>query len=94
MTVRWIVTDASWQNAVVAGATDADAAKNPFDLKKTFDAYNSWQLAKPGAQNQATDAATLSLPHGFKAELIRSAQPGEDGARQRHLALGTRGDQA
>lgn len=76
--VRWIATDASWQNAVVVGATDADATKNPFDLKKTFDAYNSWQLAKPGAQNQATDPATLTLPPGFKAELIRSAQPGED----------------
>lgn len=76
--VRWIVTDATWQNAVVAGPTDADPATNPFDLKKTFDAYNSWQLAKPGAQNQATDPATLTLPPGFKAELIRSAQPGED----------------
>lgn len=76
--VRWIVTDAAWQNAVVSGSTDADPAKNPFDLKKAFDAYNSWQLAKPGAQNQATDAATLSLPSGFKAELVRSAQPGED----------------
>lgn len=76
--VRWIVTDAAWQNAVVSGPTDADPAKNPFDLKKAFDAYNSWQLAKPGAQNQATDAATLSLPTGFKAELVRSAQPGED----------------
>jgi putative heme-binding domain-containing protein len=76
--VRWIATDASWKNAVVMGATDADPATNPFDLKKTFDAYNSWQLAKPGAQNQATDPATLTLPLGFKAELIRSAQPGED----------------
>ncbi len=76
--VRWIVTDTSWQNAAVAGPTDADPATNPFDLKKTFDAYNSWQLAKPGAQNQATDPATLTLPPGFKAELIRSAQPGED----------------
>ena len=76
--VRWIVTDASWQNSVVSGSTDAEAAANPFDLKKAFDAYNSWQLAKPGAQNQATDAATLSLPPGFKAELVRSAQPGED----------------
>lgn len=76
--VRWIATDASWQNAVVSGPTDADQATNPFDLKKTFDAYNSWQLAKPGAQNQATDPATLTLPPGFKAELIRSAQPGED----------------
>lgn len=76
--VRWIVTDAAWKNAVVMGPTDADPATNPFDLKKTFDAYNSWQLAKPGAQNQATDPATLTLPPGFKAELIRSAQPGED----------------
>lgn len=76
--VRWIATDATWQNAVVMGATDADSATNPFDLKKTFDAYNSWQLAKPGAQNQATDPSTLTLPPGFKAELIRSAQPGED----------------
>lgn len=76
--VRWIVTDDSWQNAVVAGSTDADPATNPFDLKKTFDAYNSWQLAKPGAQNQATDPATLTLLPGFKAELIRSSQPGED----------------
>lgn len=76
--VRWIVTDAAWQNASVLGSTDADPAKNPFDLKKAFDAYNSWQLAKPGAQNQATDAASLSLPPGFKAELVRSAQPSED----------------
>ncbi|MGV3663285.1 MAG: hypothetical protein ACO1TE_24140 [Prosthecobacter sp.] len=78
--VRWIATDEAWKNAKahVAGSTDADPATNPFDLKKTFDAYNSWQLAKPGAQNQATDPATLTLPPGFKAELIRSAQPGED----------------
>jgi hypothetical protein len=76
--VRWIVTDAAWQNGVVSGSTDADPSKNPFDLKKAFDAYNSWQLAKPGSQNAATDAATLSLPPGFKAELVRSAQPGED----------------
>ncbi len=76
--VRWIVTDDSWKNAIVAGTTDADPATNHFDLKKTFDAYNSWQLAKPGVQNQATDPSTLTLPPGFKAELIRSAQPGED----------------
>jgi putative heme-binding domain-containing protein len=76
--VRWIVTDETWKNAQVLGSTDADPATNPFDLKKAFDAYNSWQLAKPGAQNQATEPATLTLPPGFKAELIRSAQPGED----------------
>jgi len=76
--VRWIVTDETWKNAQVLGSTDADPATNPFDLKKALDAYNSWQLAKPGAQNQATEPATLTLPPGFKAELIRSAQPGED----------------
>lgn len=76
--VRWIVTDGGWTNAQVAGPTDVDPAANPFDLKKTFDAYNSWQLAKPGTQNQATDPATLTLPPGFKAELVRSAPPGED----------------
>lgn len=76
--VHWIVTDGSWKNAQASGSTDDDPGTNPFDLKKTFDAYNSWQLAKPGAQNHATDPATLTLLPGFKAELIRSAQPGED----------------
>ena len=79
---QWIASDASWKTkagaAVVRGAVDADGTKNPFDFKNTFDAYNSWQLAKPGNQNQATDPATLILPPGFKAELIRSSQPGED----------------
>jgi putative heme-binding domain-containing protein len=76
--VRWIATDASWQNAHVVGSTDVDPGTNPFDLKKTFDAYNSWQLAKPSAQNQATDPASLTVLPGFKVELVRSAQPGED----------------
>lgn len=78
--VRWIPTDAKWTSpdgkVVVHG--EVDAAKNPFDLKKTFDAYNSWQLAKPGAQSQATDPKDFTLLPGFKAELVRSAQPGED----------------
>ena len=76
----WLITDAAWKTPE-GGAVKTlpmDAQANPFDFKKTFDAYNSWQLAKPGAQNQATDPATLTLPPGFKAELIRSAQPGED----------------
>lgn len=80
--VRWIPTDATWTSpdgkVVSLGAVDADGATNPFDLKKTFDAYNSWQLAKPGTQSQATDPKELTLPPGFKAELVRSAQPGED----------------
>lgn len=79
---QWIASDASWRTkvgaVVVRGPVDADAAKNPFDFKNTFDAYNSWQLAKPGNQNQATDPTALILPPGFKAELIRSSQPGED----------------
>jgi putative heme-binding domain-containing protein len=78
--VRWIPSDGTWTSlegkVVVKG--EVDAAKNPFDLKKTFDAYNSWQLAKPGAQSQATDPKDFTLLPGFKAELVRSAQPGED----------------
>jgi hypothetical protein len=75
----WIKTDASWHSAAGKVITTAiDTKANPFDFKKTFDAYNSWQLAKPGAQNTATAADTLTLLPGFKAELIRSAQPGED----------------
>lgn len=80
--VRWIPTDATWTSpdgkVITQGAVDADPVANPFDLKKTFDAYNSWQLAKPGAQSQATDPKDFTLLPGFKAELVRSAQPGED----------------
>ncbi len=76
--VQWVATDAAWENAKALDLAAREPAANPFDLKKTFDAYNSWQLAKPGAQNQATDPDTLTLLPGFKAELVRSAQPGED----------------
>lgn len=80
---RWIISDAAWQapnhKIVLSGPVDAEPAANPFDLKKAFDAYNSWQLAKQDAQTLATDPATLTLPPGFKAELIRSAQ-GDDGS--------------
>jgi len=81
--VRWLTTEAtSWTSSggkvLALGAVDTDPATNPFDLKKTFDAYNSWQLAKPGAQSQATDPKDFTLLPGFKAELVRSAQPGED----------------
>ncbi len=80
--VRWIVTDAAWTSpdgkVTDLGSVDATGAVNPFDLKKTFDAYNSWQLAKPGAQSQATDPADFTVPEGFRVRLVRSAQPGED----------------
>jgi putative heme-binding domain-containing protein len=75
---QWLVTGKAWQSAAILTSVDSDPAANPFDLKKTFDAYNSWQLAKPGVQNRATDPATFTLPPGFKAELIRSALPEED----------------
>ncbi|MBL9143777.1 MAG: hypothetical protein JNM99_08850 [Verrucomicrobiaceae bacterium] len=75
----WIKTDASWTGTSGTIQTEAiDAKTNPFDFKKTFDAYNSWQLAKPGAQSVATDPSTFTLLPGFKAELVRSSQPGED----------------
>lgn len=80
--VRWIPTDETWTSpkgkVAVVGRVDLNEAKNPFDLKKTFDAYNSWQLAKPGVQSQATDPSSFTLLPGFKVELLRSAQPGED----------------
>lgn len=80
--VRWIPTDATWTSpegkVVALGAVNADPGANPFDMKKTFDAYNSWQLAKPGAQSQATEATGFTLLPGFKAELVRSARAGED----------------
>jgi putative heme-binding domain-containing protein len=75
---RWVVTGKDWASAGPLASVEADPAVNPFDLKKTFDAYNSWQLAKPGAQNRATDANSFTLLPGFKAELIRSASPEED----------------
>lgn len=79
---QWVASNAAWTSSagkvVAHGPVDADAQANPFDLKKTFDAYNSWQLAKRGSQNQATDPAGFTLPEGFKAELVRSAQEDED----------------
>ena len=77
---QWLATDAGWSarpgRVVVHGPVEA--AANPFDLKKTFDAYNSWQLAKREHQQQATDPADFEVPEGFKVELVRSAGADED----------------
>jgi putative heme-binding domain-containing protein len=75
----WLITDTSWKSAGGDAVTAApiDAQANPFDFRKTFDAYNSWQLARPGAQNMATDPGTFTLPAGFKAELVHSASTEE-----------------
>ncbi|MEN3943551.1 hypothetical protein WJU23_19795 [Prosthecobacter sp. SYSU 5D2] len=79
---QWVVTDGAWTGTagkpVSLGAVDADPAKNPFDFKKTFDAYNSWQLAKRDRQSQATDAGGFTVPEGFQVELMRSAGADED----------------
>src|SRR5471030_1137631 len=40
------------------------------------DAYNTWKLALTAGT--ATDPATITVPPGFKIELLRSAQPDED----------------
>ncbi len=77
---QWLATDGGWSarpgRVVVHGPVEA--AANPFDLKKTFDAYNSWQLAKREHQQQATDPADFEVPEGFKVELVRSAGADED----------------
>ena len=77
----WLATDASWKAAGQGTLKTApiDAQASPFDFKKTFDAYNSWQLAKPGAQSLATDPATFTVTPGFKVELVRSAS-GDEGS--------------
>ena len=75
---RWIVSDGTWTGGKPLGLTSADPEKNPFDFKKTFDAYNSWKLAAAGTQSLATDPATIQVPQGFRVELVRSSQPGED----------------
>ena len=46
------------------------------DVTRQPDAYNTWKLAlTPGT---ATDPATITVPAGFKVELLRSALPEED----------------
>jgi putative heme-binding domain-containing protein len=84
--VRWVISDPEWQTALnedmkpeiparSLGRVDATPETNPFDPKRAFDAYNSWKLAL--GTSLTTDPSTFNLLPGFKAELIRSAQPGE-----------------
>ncbi len=65
-----------WEPAVPSGRVDATGEKNPFEPRNLLDAYNSWKLAL--GSGVATDPSGLTLPAGFKAELIRSALPAED----------------
>jgi putative heme-binding domain-containing protein len=65
---------AEWVPAHVCGRVDAQQ-RNPFSAEIVIDAYNSWKLALK--TNQATDPSTFTILPGFKAELLRSAQPDE-----------------
>jgi len=52
------------------------AQSNLNEVTRTPDAYNTWKLAlTPGV---ATDAGAITVPSGFKVELLRSAAPEED----------------
>ncbi len=46
------------------------------EITRQPDAYNTWKLAL--SAGTATDPATLTVPPGFKVELLRSALPEED----------------
>lgn len=69
----------TWQRAVSVakyGGPEVKQFGHPFNNKVAFDAYNSWRLA--AGANQATPASDIRVPEGYKVELIRSAQQGED----------------
>ena len=74
----WLGTDPHWGADRVLGPTNAVPDADPFDLKKTHDAYNSWKLAARGAQSQATDPASLQVPLGYQIQLIHSATTDQD----------------
>src|SRR4249919_491870 len=62
--------------AVLGSMTFALAQSNLTEVTRRPDAYDSWKLAlTPG---MATDPATITVPAGFKVELLRSAALEED----------------
>ena len=65
-----------WTTAADHGAEGLKRWGNRFAATASADAYNSWMLAR-GAE-RATDPATFSVRPGFRVELLRTAQPGED----------------
>ncbi len=54
----------------------AFAQKGIENVTRQPDAYNTWKLALSGGQ--ATDPTAITVPAGFKVELLRSAEPAED----------------
>ena len=83
----WVVTDGTWLSArsddapavwtpaFVHGAAGFKRWGDVFEATKSIDAYNSWMLAR-GAP-EATDAAAITAPAGFRVERLRSATPDE-----------------
>ncbi len=62
--------------ALLASAALSIAQEKLTDVTRQPDAYNTWKLAlTPGT---ATEAAAITVPAGFKIELLRSALPEED----------------
>ncbi len=62
--------------ALLGSVALSTAQEELTEVTKQADAYNTWKLAlTPG---KATDAAAITVPAGFKIELLRSALPEED----------------
>jgi putative heme-binding domain-containing protein len=62
--------------ALLGGAALSLAQPGLTEVTRRPDAYNTWKLAlTPGT---ATDAAAITVPAGFKIEILRSATPEED----------------
>ena len=62
--------------ALLASAAFSTAQEKLTDVTRQPDAYNTWKLALTASH--ATDAATNTVPAGFKIELLRAATPEED----------------
>ena len=62
--------------AILGSAMLALAQPNLTEVTRQPDAYDAWKLAL--APGTATDPATITVPAGFKVELLRSATADED----------------
>ncbi len=73
---RPVFDAAKWTAATAHGELGTTRWGNPFAATKSVDAYNSWMLAQGGTR--ATDPSTISVPAGFRVDLLRSSEPTED----------------
>ena len=65
----------SWRPAFAHGEAGLKRWGSVFHATKTPDVYNSWMLAS--GTGRATDPTAITVPPGFRVELLRSAQAGE-----------------